>query len=440
MPGAPARRALSAARNNWGPVSAAGLFLDLSPLRASRAFRTLWLSQLATTAGRQFVLVAVPFQVYVLTHSSLAVGLLGVFQAVPIVVAGLYGGALADRVDRRKLQLAGKVVVALGSLAMALGAIGLRAPVGFVYAIVVVVSAASTLDQAARTATVPRLVPRHLLPSAMSLTQVLFQAASIVGPAVAGVLIATAGVTWAYAIDAATFVPGALLLWTLPPQPPTEPEAVARGWRAPAQAIGYVRSNRLVASLFAADLVAMIFGMPTALFPALALSVLGIGASGLGLLYASPAIGALIGSLVSGWIRRVQRQGMAVILAIAVWGAAIAGFGLAGRVLWLGLPLLALAGAGDLVSAIFRGTILQLTVPDGMRGRMSAFHMMVVTTGPRLGDLEAGAVAALVNPLFSVVSGGIACIAGIAVLAAFLPELRAYRAGGEAHEGATAAD
>lgn len=425
---APFGRAAPAASDNQSQVSAAGLFLDVSPLRASRAFRVLWLSQLATTAGRQFVLVAVPYQVYVLTHSSLAVGLLGVFQAVPIVVAGLYGGALADRMDRRRLQLIGKVFVALGSLALAAGAVGLRAPVGFVYAVVVITSAATTLDQAARTATVPRLVPRELLPSAMSLSQVLFQAASIAGPALAGLLIATAGVSWAYAFDAAAFVPAAALVWMLPPQPPAEPDAVARGWRAPAQAIGYVRRNRLVTALFSADLVAMIFGMPTALFPALALSVLGIGAGGLGLLYAAPAIGALLGSLVSGWIRRVNRQGMAVVLAIAVWGAAIAGFGLAGRALWLGLPLLALAGAGDLVSAIFRGTILQLTVPDGMRGRMSAFHMMVVTTGPRLGDLEAGAVAALVSPLFSVVSGGIACIVGIAVLAAALPELRHYRA------------
>jgi hypothetical protein len=412
-------------------VGVAGLFLDVSPLRASPAFRQLWLSQLATSAGRQFVTVAVPFQVYVLTHSSLAVGLLGLFQAVPIVVAGLYGGAMADRFDRRRLQLAGKCVVAAGSVALAVGAIGLRAPVGLVYAIVVVTSAASTLDQAARTATVARIVPRHLLPSAMSLTQVLFQAASIVGPALAGLLIATAGVSWAYAFDAASFVPGALLIAMLPPQPPAEPDGVTLGWRAPLQAIGYVQRNRIVAGLFAADLVAMIFGMPTALFPALALSVLDLGAKGLGLLYAAPAIGALLGSLVSGWIRRVRRQGLAVMLAIATWGLAITGFGLAAHTAWLGLPLLAAAGAGDLVSAIFRGTILQLSIPDSMRGRMSAFHMMVVTTGPRLGDLEAGAVAALVNPLFSVVSGGVACVVGIALLAFALPDLRNYRASPE---------
>jgi MFS family permease len=412
-------------------VRSAGLFLDVSPLRASRDFRVLWLSQFASVAGRQFVVVAVPYQVYVLTHSSLAVGLLGVFQAVPIVLAGLYGGALADRLDRRRLQLLGKTVAAAGSLALALGAVGLRAPVGFVYAVVVIASAATTLDQSARTATVPRLVPRHLLPSAMSLTQVLFQAASIVGPALAGLVIGTAGLTWAYAFDAAVFVPSAALICLLPPQTPSDPGAVAIGWRAPAHAIGYVRRHRLVMSLFAADLIAMVFGMPTALFPALALSVFGIGARGLGLLYAAPAVGALLGSLVSGWVRRVSRQGLAIVLAIATWGAAIAAFGLTGRVLWIGLPLLAVAGAGDLVSAIFRGTILQLTVPDGMRGRMSAFHLMVVTTGPRLGDLEAGGVAALVNPLFSVVSGGVACVLGIAVLAMLIPELIRYRGPGD---------
>lgn len=404
------------------------LLLDLSPLRGSRDFRLIWLSQLATNTGRQFVLVAVPFQVYVLTHSSLAVGLLGVFQAVPIVLAGLYGGALADRVDRRSLQLAGKAVVAMGSLALALGAIGLRAPVGFIYCVVVVTAAASTLDQAARTATVPRLVPRHLLPSAMSLTQVLYQVAAITGPALAGLVIASAGVSWAYAADVAGFVPAALLIWRLAPQRPPEGNAVILGWRTPAQAIGYVRRHRLVSGLFAADLVAMIFGMPSALFPALALSVFGIGPAGLGLLYAAPAAGALVGSLLSGWVRQVSRQGLAVCFAIAVWGLAIAGFGAAGGTLWIGLPLLAIAGAGDMVSAIFRGTILQLSVPDSMRGRMSAFHMMVVTTGPRLGDVEAGSVAALAGPVFSVISGGLACVVGIAVLAALLPELRRHRA------------
>ena len=404
------------------------LLLDITPLRESRDFRLLWMSQLTTVTGRQFVLVAVPYQIYVLTHSSLAVGLLGVFQAAPIVVTGLYSGALADRFDRRRLQLVGKSVAAAGSLALAVGAGTLHAPVAFFYAVVVMTSAASTLDQSARAATVPRLVPRHLLPSAMSLSQVMLQSAAIVGPALAGLAIASAGVSWAFVFDAAGCLPAAALVSRLSPQPPPEGHGVVLGWGAPAQAIAYVRRNRLVIGLFSADLVAMIFGMPSALFPALALSVFGIGARGLGLLYAAPAAGALVGSLLSGWVRRVSRQGMAVLFAVAIWGGAIAGFGIAGRTLWLGLPLLAVAGAGDLVSAIFRNTILQLTVPDSIRGRMSAFHQMVVTTGPRLGDLEAGAVAALAGPLFSVVSGGVACVVGIALVAALVPEMRRQRA------------
>jgi len=412
-------------------VASRRLFIDITPLRESRDFRLLWLSQLATTGGRQVVVVAVPYQVYVLTHSSLAVGLLGLFQAVPIIVAGLYGGALADRFDRRRLQLIGKSLVALTSLALAIGAVGLRAPVWFVFLFVALAAAASTVDQAARAATVPRLVSRGLLPSALSLGQVLMQTAAIVGPALAGLILAQAGVTWVYLVDVACFLPGVLLVSRISPQPPLADHGVVLDWRAPAEALRHVRRNRLLVGIFSADLIAMIFGMPTAVFPALALSVLKIGAGGLGLLYAAPAAGALVGSLFSGWVRNVRRQGFAVFVAIAVWGVAIAGFGLAGRALWIGLPLLALAGAADLVSAVFRSTILQLSIPDAMRGRMSAFQLMVVTTGPRLGDLEAGAVAALVNPVFSVVSGGVACVVGIALLALALPEMRRQRAADE---------
>jgi MFS family permease len=376
------------------------------------------------------VVVAVPFQIYVLTHSSLAVGLLGLVQIVPIILAGLYGGTLADRFDRRVVQLISKTIVALGSLVLLAGAIVGRPTVGFLYLVAALAAAASAVDQVAWTATIPRLVSRRLLPSALSLRQATYQTAAIIGPAAAGVVIATGGVRWAYAIDATLYVPAAALLWKLSPQPSLDSQKVALGWRAPAEAISFVRRHRLLIGLFSADLVAMIFGMPTAVFPALALTVFGLGPSGLGLLYAAPAAGALLGSLFSGWIRDVSRQGVAVLCAIVVWGLAIAGFGLAGGKLWIGLPLLVLAGGADLVSAIFRGTILQLAIPDSMRGRMTAFHSMVTTAGPRLGDLEAGAVAALVNPVFSVVSGGIACVIGTLALAVLLPELRHYRAFG----------
>jgi predicted MFS family arabinose efflux permease len=404
------------------------LFTDVSPLRGSRDFRLLWLSQAGTSFGRQVVIVAVPYQVYLLTHSSLAVGLIGVFQAVPIVVAGLYGGSLADRFDRRRVQLIGKSVAAAGSLALAIGGLGAHVPVGFVYGVVAVTAAASTIDQAARSATIPRLVTRELLPAAMSLAQTVFQAAAIIGPALAGVVLATAGVSAAYLLDVAAFLPAAALVWRMSPQPPAlEPSAQPSGWRAALEALAYVRRNRLVMGVFVSDLVAMVFGMPTAVFPALALTVFRVGAAGLGLLYAAPAAGALLGSVLSGWVGRVSRQGTAVLWAIAGWGAAITAFGLSGGRLWIALPALALAGAADLVSAVFRGTILQLTVPDSMRGRMSAFQIMVVTTGPRLGDVEAGLVAALAGPVVSVVSGGLACLAGIGVVAVLLPEMRRQR-------------
>jgi predicted MFS family arabinose efflux permease len=412
-------------------VARGRLFVDITPLRRSREFRLIWLSQLATTGGRQVVIVAVPYQVYLLSHSSLAVGLLGLVQAIPIVAAGLYGGALADRFDRRRLQLIGKSLVAATSLALAIGAIGSRAPLWFIYVVVALSAAASTVDQSARSATVPRLISARLLPSALSLSQALYQTASIVGPALAGLILARAGISWAYALDVACFVPGFLLISRMAPQPPLANHGVVLDWRVPAEALKFVARRRLLVGIFSADLVAMIFGMPTAVFPALALSVFQIGAGGLGLLYAAPAAGALLGSLFSGWVRGVRRQGLAILVAIAVWGIAIAGFGLAGRTLWVGLPLLALAGWADLVSAIFRSTMLQLSIPDGMRGRMSAFQMMVVTTGPRLGDLEAGAVAALVNPVFSVVSGGVACVVGIGLLALLLPEMRRQRSAGD---------
>jgi len=405
------------------------VFVDVSPLRESRDFRVIWLSQLLSWTGRQIVIVAVPYQIYVLTRSSLAVGLVGASQLVPIIVAGLYGGALADRLDRRQVQLVGKTLLATGSLALVLGATAHRTPVGFIYAVAALTAGISAVDQAARSATVPRLVPRHLLSSAISLSQITFQAAAVVGPAAAGLVIGTVGVSWAYAIDVVTFLPALVLIWQLAPQPPQDRDSVLIGLRTPADALRYVRRNRLVFGLFSSDLVAMIFGMPTAVFPALALSVFRFGATGLGLMYAAPAAGALLGAVFSGWLQRVSRQGLAIFVAIAVWGLAIAGFGLVGKTLWIGLPLLAAAGGADMVSAIFRSTVLQLSIPDSMRGRMSAFHSMVTTTGPRLGDLEAGAVAALFNPIFSVVSGGILCVAGIALLATLLPEMRHQRAG-----------
>lgn len=367
-----------------------------------------------------------------LTHSSLAVGGLSLFQIVPIALAGLYGGVLADRFDRRMVQVFGKTICTLCSIALAVGAAGLRAPVGFVYVVASVAVMGWAVEHAARNATIPRLVTPRMLSTAMSLTQVTFQTAMVAGPAVAGVVIAAAGLPLAYAIDAATWPVVVILAAMMSPQPAPAESRASSAWKAPYDAIDFVRSTPILLALFAADLTAMVFGMPTAVFPALALFVFGYGPAVLGLLYAAPAAGALVASLLSGWIAHVTRQGWAVLAAIAVWGAAIAAFGLTGRMLSIGLPLLAVAGGADLVSTVFRTTILQLTIQDSIRGRMSAFHSMVAAIGPRLGDVEAGTVASLVSPTFSVVSGGLACLAGIAVLGLAVPQLRRLRMAGAA--------
>ena len=409
-------------------LTKSSILVDLTPLRKSRNFRLLWLAQLLTWSARQMVVVAVPYQVYTLTGSSLAVGVVGLVEAVPIVLAGLYGGVLVDRFDRRRVQLGAKAFVAGGSFALTFGALGPKLPLIFIYLVVAVIAASWTIDQTARAATIPRLVSRHLLPAALSLGQTTFQTANVAGPVLAGLVIAKAGVGWAYLLDALSFFPAAFLIWLLSPQPPAKDHGVVLGFKAPIESLRYLRRSRLLIGLFASDLIAMIFGMPTAVFPALALSVFRIGPAGLGLLYAAVGTGAVLASVLSGWVRQVSRQAMAIVVAIAVWGLAIASFGLTGRQLWIGLPLLAIAGAANNISAVFRHTILQLSIPDSMRGRMSALNLIVAYAGPRLGDLEAGVVATVVNPIFSVVSGGFAATLGIMVLVLAVPEMRAQRA------------
>jgi predicted MFS family arabinose efflux permease len=404
------------------------LLVDLTPLRRSRDFRLLWSSQVFTSLGRQVTVVALPFQVYVTTHSSLAVGLIGLAQLLPLLVTGFYAGAISDRYDRRLVQLAGKATAFAAAVALTAGA-GLRLEAWWFYVWAAVGSAGGTLDQTARAATFPRLVSRSQYPAAAAMNQMLFQGAAVIGPSLAGLVIASAGAAPAFAVEAVCLLPSALLVLAVSRQAPGH-DAAQVGWRAPVEGIRFVLGRRLLVGIFAADLIAMILGLPLAVFPALALSVFRLGPTGLGLLYAAPGAGAVAASLLSGWVGRIRRQGLAVIVAIVVWGVAIAAFGFSGRLLPLGLVLLAVAGGADVFSAIFRNSILQLSIPDAMRGRMSAFNLVVVTGGPRLGDLEAGLAAYLVNPVFSVVSGGVGCVVGILALAALLPELRRQRAAG----------
>jgi MFS family permease len=407
-----------------------GLAIDLSPLRDSRDFRLLWTGELVSQTGRQITVVALPYQVFRLTGSSLAVGLIGLVQVVPLIVFSQIGGAVADRVDRRKLILVTELGLAVSSVLLMLGALSHHAPLWYLYSVAGLQAGLSGVNSPTRSAAVPNLVSLPRLPAALALNQVMYNTTLIVGPAVGGLILARVGLTWAYGADVVTFaasITASILLRPLPPLRGGHSETT--GWRAIQEGFAYLRGRRVLISTFLIDLDAMIFGMPRAVFPVLALEVFKVGPEGLGLLYAAPALGALTGALTAGWVGRIRHQGRAVIWAVALWGLAITAFGLLGKLFVLGLVLLAVAGGADVISAVFRGTILQLSVPDALRGRLSAIHIMVVTGGPRLGDVEAGVVASLVSPIFSVVSGGIACVAGVAVLALLVPELARYHAG-----------
>jgi len=301
-------------------------------------------------------------------------------------------------------------------------------PLALIYLGLAVAAAFSALDSPTRSAMTPRLLGAELIPSAQALNQVVWNGAALVGPAIAGIIIGAAGLTVAYAIDLLSVVAMLAAAWSLDPMPPLDTEHNATGAGAIREGFAYVRDNPLIRSTFVIDLVAMIFGMPRALFTFLIVDDFARSEAFVGLLFSAPAVGAFLGALTSGWTRHVRAQGMAVVIAVAIWGAAITAFGLAVPHLWIALVALAAAGWADVISAIFRTTILQVAVPDRLRGRLSQIHILVVTGGPRLGDLEAGIVARLTSPVFSVVSGGLACIAGAWLVAARYPSLRRYRA------------
>jgi predicted MFS family arabinose efflux permease len=405
--------------------------LDLTPLRTSRQFRLLWFGELISHTGRHIAVVALPWQVWELTRSPLAVGLIGLVQVLPLFVGSTAGGALADAMDRRKLLLVTQAALVVTGLLFVWGAVMEDPPLLFLYGVAALNAGLTAVDAPARAAAIPNLVGKENLASAMALNQILFQVSDVVGPALAGVIIARLGLVWAYAADAITFLATIVALLAMRPMPPVraEGEEPPRGLRSIREGFAYLKGRRVLQSTFVVDLIAMVFGMPRAIFPVLATTAFRVGPQGLGLMYAAPAAGALIGALTSGWVRHVRRQGLAVLWAVAVWGVAIVAFGLSTDAFWLALLFLAIAGGADVISAIFRSTILQGTVPDSLRGRLSSIHFMVVVGGPRLGDVEAGLVAQLTTPVISVVSGGLACLAGVGLLAVLVPQFARYRAG-----------
>ena len=402
-----------------------GILLDVDPLRRDRDFRFLWIGQIISGVGRQVTVVALPFQLYVLTGSTLAVGLLALVQLVPILAFALGGGAVADAVDRRRLLLITQLGLAGAAGSLFLLASSPTAPIWGYYVVAFVAAGLGAVDQPARSSAVPRLVPRERLPAAIALNQLGFQVMAVAGPALGGILIAWVGVAAAFAFDAVTFAAAIVALLLIAPIPP-HPGAARPSLATVKEGLRFVRRRRIILSTFVIDFVAMVFGMPTSLFPALALDVFGVGAAGLGLMAAAPAAGALVGATLTGWVGGIQRPGRAVIVAVAAWGLAITAFGLSTWSFALALVFLALAGAADVISAVLRSAIVQLETPDEIRGRVIGVHILVVTSGPRLGDAEAAAVAAVAGPQFSVVSGGILCLVGLAEVVRRFPELRAY--------------
>jgi predicted MFS family arabinose efflux permease len=400
------------------------VLLDITPLRRSRDYRALISGLGVSVLGNQLTTVAVPFQVYAITRSSLMVGLVSLTQLFPLIFGSLLGGSLVDAVDRRKLLLVVEAICACCSAGLALNA-DFGPALWPLFLLPAITASQSGIDSSARNAMLPGLVGMELLPASNAIFQSLFQTGAIVGPAVAGLLLAGAGVHVIYWIDVASYLAAMTAVLTMSPQPPpaavTPGGAATRpGWRSTLEGLRFVRRTQPVLGAYVIDVNAMVFGMPRALFPALAATVFGGGATTVGLLYAAPGAGALLGALTTGWVGRVRRQGLAVICAVIVWGLAIAGFGVA-HWLPLALVLLAIAGWADVLSAVFRNTIIQFAGPDGMRGRLMGVQMAVVAGGPRLGDLEAGAVATAFGDTASVISGGLACVVGAFAVARALP-------------------
>ena len=419
---------------------ARALAVDVSPLRESVAFRALWGGQIVSLVGTHMRLVAVPFQVFAITKSSAAVGLLGLAEVVPLILFSIAGGTLADSIDRRRIMGVAQVLLAADSAVLAALTLAGRPSLPWIYGLVALAGALAAVDQPARTAMIPSLVSSEHIPAAMALRQVVFQTTHIAGPALGGLLIAAlGGVGWLYVIDAATFAAALVTLRWVPPAKPRPSLARPAEPRAPGairEGLSYAFRTPLISSILVIDLVAMIFGMPRAVFPALAEETFRAGAFGLGLLYAAPAGGALASALITGWVNRIRRNGIAILIAVAIWGAAITLAGLSLFSFPLTLAWLAVAGAADVVSAVFRGTMLIEATPDRLLGRVNALNLMVVAGGPRLGDVEAGVVAELVGAGPSVVIGGLASLLGTAGVAAGFRSLRVYRSKRDGAPGA----
>jgi MFS family permease len=404
----------------------AKIAVDTRGLRESRDFRLLTVGAFVTGLGTQAALVALPYQVYVISRSAFLTGLLGLVELGPLIALSLFGGALADRFDRRRLLLVAQIALVAVASALAAAALLGTPPLWLLYLLAGASTAAAAVERVTVQAMVPNLVGPERLRGALSLTFGLYQVTMVVGPGLGGLLIAATGVQGAYVADAVTCAGMTLAAYAMSPQPPgTHKEEREPILRSIATGLRFVRGERALVGSFAIDLCAMTFGMPRALFPVLSLTVYHAGATGTGALFSAVAAGATVAALTTGWLEHARWLGRIVLAAVALWGLAIALAGVTTS-LAVAIVLLAIAGAADSVSAVCRTTISQTLTPDRLRGRMSSVFSLVVASGPRLGDVESGAVASLSTPRLSVVSGGIACGVSVGVIMAAFPELARY--------------
>ena len=410
----------AAVRRRWWHLAT----VDTTPLRRHRDFRLLFVGRFVSFFGSMVTTVAFPYQVYALTHSVLLVGVLGVLEFGAILVFAFVGGALADARDRRTLVVLSEAALMVCSLILAGNAALANPQVWLLFAISTAWGVLDAIQRPSLDAMIPRLVERSELAAAASLGSIRGTLGMILGPALGGVLVAAFGLPVTYLFDVGTFVVGLTCLLLMRAVPPPV-DAERPSLRRVVEGVRYARSRQELIGTYAVDMVAMFFGMPFALFPAIA-EGLG-GAKVLGLLYAAPAIGSFLFSATSGWTNRVQRHGMGVIVAATAWGLAVIGFGLAPS-LEAALFFLALAGAADMMSGVFRSVIWNQTIPDSLRGRLAGIEMISYTSGPALGNFEAGLVASLFSVRVSVVSGGVLCVIGCVVAAIMLPAFRAYDA------------
>ncbi len=398
--------------------------IDIGPLRRHRDYRLLFAGQALSFFGSMVTYVALPFQVYELTGSSLAVGLLSLAELGPLLVTAFVGGAFADAVDRRRMLQLAELSLGIATAVLFFNSLLDEPRVWVLFVVAPLMAAMDGFQRPALDSMVPRLVERDELIAASALDSFRGTVGMIAGPAVGGILIASIGLPATYGLDVATYgasVVALALMRAVPPPPEAEPPSL----RSIVEGMKYAWSRQELLGSYGVDIVAMFFGMPMALFPAIATQY--GGAEVLGLLYAAPSAGALLASLTSGWAARVHRHGLAIIWAAAAWGMAIAVFGLVSN-LWLALFFLGLAGAADMISGVFRGTLWNQTIPDRLRGRLAGIEQVSYSSGPLLGNLEAGVVAAIAGVRASVVSGGILCVVGVGLFALALPAFRRYDA------------